>query len=261
MRITLLLFFILSANLLLAQTTDIIHSDRPGFTLDAFTVGSGIVQFQLGGSYTYSEIEDNNLAADDYLSQAQLRIGLNEQIEIFGALAFSENRTVIGDAATEIGGVSDLDAGIRINLFDNEGWVPSVGMIAQLKMNKYEGDLGISHFAPKLAIATHKEAADFASIRTNLGIEWNGINLDPKSFYTINISLSAGEILGFYIENYGFYRNDDFDAGFNGGLSLLLGSNLKIDAGAGFSRNEGEDRIGGNAGLSYRVGKSLRRTR
>src|SRR5699024_2336025 len=80
----LILLFLFSSPLVLqAQYTDMINSNRPGNSQGAFSVGTGVIQFEAGAKYGVDEHSLAQTRSDLWGIDYALRMGVwREQLEI-----------------------------------------------------------------------------------------------------------------------------------------------------------------------------------
>ena len=89
-----LFFFISPISLAISQYTDQINSNRPGVSIGAFSVGTGVIQLESGIEYrNYKHKGYNNSISKGKVAFLSLRYGfLKEQLELTydGAYMFDE---------------------------------------------------------------------------------------------------------------------------------------------------------------------------
>lgn len=241
-------------------------TDRPDFTESTLAIPRG--RFQLEGGYTFThDHEDGVTTTDHSFPELLLRSGLANRVELrlgwSGWSLASELFQERNDAGRSVprhehdDGGSDMSAGFKLHLFDQEGMRPDFGVIGELSLptgaaGKTSGDVD-----PTVKLLWAYE------ITQRLGVAGN-VNLSvPTSergrYFQTAASLSfAYEItdwLGSYVEYFGFYPNDrgtDCAHYLNGGFTFPVTDHLQFDVRAGAGLNEEADDFFTGVGFAIR---------
>lgn len=252
-----ILILFLIGNMAFAQSNISWISDRPAQTLSAFTPGNNVLVLQAGGAYNYYSHLEIDSFADNYMTDFMLRYGLGNNFELNAQINYDYNQTLVNDQNRQISGVSGLNLGFRYNIINNskKHWVPSFAVLTQLKMNVYEGDYGLDYFAPKVTLILHKNILEKLSMQSNLGMEWNGRNAVPTTFYTLLMNYNITQKFSFFIENYCTIVEKKIENKFDAGFAFMPNESFLIDINAGFGRNENVDDFLVGAGISFLINK------
>lgn len=273
-RSTFILLFVFAfSGISQAQLNETIRTGRPGQSINPFTTGKGVLQFQQGYVYDKSETETdpNRLIFFDGRSESStfenvIRYGITERIEINAAIDYKWNYTKPTDliAAGNQSYLSTLDIGGRIRATNQDGFWPNAAVQAQLGMGQYfeGGDFTVMDIKITGAFSW--------DLFQNQGLTLNLIpiiNIDGFSSsrvdYTLAYSWSITNKWGVFIENYGTLYFDPittnfFDTYIDGGFSYLVNNNVQLDVLGGYGSNQiadgtTQESFFAGAGISWRI--------
>ena len=252
----LFLLFFLSAPLaipLLAQYNETIRSGRPGISIGPYTVGKNVFQIQtgliLGGAQPEDEADgETSLIAESTV----IRFGLTRTLEVSTAFTFSRDKTENASGETTRSGLSQADVGFRVDLYEGQGIVPTVGFQSRLKLDILSKDYDPAHLGIVCLFITTQKLTQQLSLTTNWGAVWNGNDPDPRGLYILNLSFPIAGNLGGFVENYGSVKSSNFDTRFDGGLAYLVNNDLQLDISGGYGKNDGVSDYFIDAGVSWR---------
>ena len=232
-------------------------TDRPDATEAPNTVLKGALQIETGAFYT--SFEENNIQQETYtFNTTLLRYGLLENLELRLGWNIEEGRnTVNGQQLDNItSGFSPLLAGVKINITEEKGWLPTIGFIGHIFLPFTASE----DYKPETTSADFRFAFDHtlsekSSIAYNLGAQWEADDPEIAYIYTIAYGYGITDTFGFYAELYGdFPENNRANHLWDAGLTYLVLPNLQLDATVGTSITKGQDLLL-SAGLSYRIFK------
>ena len=245
----LVLSFLLTAPLQ-AQYNETIRSGRPGISIGPFTAGKDVFQIQTGLTYGATQAGEETAENAKFLAESTvIRFGLTRTLEVSTAFTFSRDETENDQIQR---GLSQADVGFRVDLYEGQGLVPTVGFQSRFKLNVLSKDYNPDHLGIVCLFVTSQNFTPALSLTTNWGAVWNGDDPDPGGIYAINLSFPiAGQLSGF-VENYGSVSNSNFDTNFDGGVAYLLNNDLQLDLSGGYGKNDGISNYFVDAGLSWR---------
>lgn len=249
-----LLFLLIGfTQLLKAQYTEIINSNRPGFSVSPFGVGSGIYQVEGGFFYQRSQIKNRFSTPQTFGEELLLRYSqFNEKLEFNLNLTYDNDRLAFRNIHTSFKNISVLSQvtiGAKYLLyqqaydnkfkevrswkkrmaFDKKRLTPSVGAYFGINTPVGSGDFheGIS---PKIAVYLQNDLTDRYVILTNVIIDKLGT---PQASYTYILSetYTLNDKYSIFLENLGRYNvnyNNEFQVA--GGLAYLKNKDLQLDA-------------------------------
>lgn len=242
-------------------TDDAIITDRPDATESPFTVAPGILQIETGAFFTsFEETVDGDRIKWEVagFNTTLLRFGVLDNLELRLGWNFEEGRTTINGTELDdvTSGFSPLLAGMKINVTQEDGWIPTIGFLAHLYLPVSAGD----DYRPDTTGADFRFSfahtlSDRSSIGYNLGAQWGDDSSELAFTYTLAYGYSLVGNLGIYAELYGdLPENSSPNHYWDAGLTYLLFNNLQLDATVGSSITEGQDLLI-SGGFSYRIPK------
>lgn len=221
-------------------------TDRPDFTEAASTVGRGVVQLELG--YTYSEDDDGvtQVKGQSY-PQTLLRVGLFADWFEFrlGATALEETVRTAGvrDVAT---GSSDLYLGIKLGLTEQCGPLPEMAILPQMFVPTGSDAFTSDEVLPGLNWLYAWDINDWLSLagstQANRVVDSSG-HAYTELAQSVAAGVSLTECIGMYGEWFAFVPHSATTADartehyFDGGLTFLANDNLQFDVLAGWGLN------------------------
>lgn len=234
---------------LFAQYGETIRTGRPGQAIGGFALGKSVFQMQTGYNFNQRNVGETETFITS--NTTVLRLGVTEKIELSGLINWqTESYTFEGQNAGNSGGVSNTQFGGRINLSENDGWVPTIGFQARVLL-KFQSEIyERDELGTKFVLATGNRINDRFSLTTNWAVSWLGNGQNPISLYVVNCSYSINDKFGTFGECYG--RLDDFSANFDTGLSYLVNKDFQLDASVGWQGEEGVTDWFVDVGISWR---------
>ena len=234
------------------QSSEIIRSSRPGQSFTPYTVGHNVFQIQSGVNYNGFD-EDSNVDGNGLFFIALGRYGITETIEIRTEFQFNRDQVMTGGEKETFTGLSAWTIGIRFNMLNPEDATkPALGFQFDLNTNAASSDFKSEHIAPKVILLHSQALSSKLGLTTNWGVAWNGNDASPRGFYTVAFTYALDDQWALLLENYGEIEDSDFDTRFDTGLAYLLNSNLQLDLGFGYGKNNGASDYFGDAGVSVR---------
>ncbi len=251
MRLLFLLTFLSLSSVLRAQYGESIRSGRPGQSIGAFTVGTGVLQVQTGVTFDWADWEAAE--SNSFISTTVIRFGIQEHFELSGVLGFGNNNLETADQTIKTNGVSNVQLGFRYNLRDGQGSGPNIGIQTRLRLPLTSDDFPTKDLGSTTMIALTQGLGGPFGMVTNLGVTWTGNQAAPVGFYTFNLGASFGQGWEVFIENYGNFRKSDFDTRFDTGVGYIVSPNLKLDFSTGWGKNDGITDYFVDFGFSWRT--------
>lgn len=259
-----------------AQFNETIRTGRPGQSINPYTTGKGVLQFQQGYVFESAKLDFDpssltfpveNAEGNMSLFENVIRYGIGENIEINAAVNYNwfKHEIEAGRLDSQITGnyLSAADIGARVHLADNKGLMPDIALQARLGMaqNGDEGDFEIQNV--QVTAAFFWQLADKHGLTVNLiPIIATNDELTTQVNYTLAYGVSITDKIGVFIENYGSLYFDAvynyFDTYFDAGVSYLVNNNVQLDLLGGYSKNKVDSGIEESkyfiaAGVSWRV--------
>lgn len=273
--------FLFSFSTVFAQYTDVINSNRPGASRSAFSVGTNVLQFELGGFSVTQEHELLNTEVSGFGVDFSARYGfLFEQLEvniegIYQNDTFTNNR-LITDRDRKRANFTNFTIGAKYLIYDpnkNAGeekpnlysyhanrrfkWkslLPAIAVYVGANFDSKDNELtpldaeGIS---PKVMVATQNNFAGGWVLVTNYIYDRIGNDVSElQSIITLTHSFSEKWVAFVEIQNIksDFYSDDLFRLG----GAYLWNKNFQLDANIAFNTKDTPTVFNVGFGASYR---------
>ena len=228
-------------------------TDRPDFTEASSTVGQGIAQLEIGYTYSFDNDGPGTTKAHSYpepllrygvfANWMELRIGWNYLDEEVGGV--------------ESTGSDDLYLGVKLGLTPQEGFLPEMALIPQMKVPTGDDDFTAKEVLPGLNWIYGWEITDSlataGSTQFNRAVDNGSTEAYTEWAQSWTVAWSWTDRLGSYAEYFGLYphsadtvRSENY---FNGGFTYLLSNDIQWDVRAGTGLN--------TAAMDYFVGTGL----
>jgi hypothetical protein len=236
-------------------TAEPMVTDRPDATESPLTVPKGSLQVETGGFYT--SFEENDFKTEKYaLNTTLLRYGILDNFEFRLGWNFEETRFSLNgqDADNVLSGFAPLLAGMKVEIADEDGWKPQIGVLGHLYLPFTAG----SDYRPETTGADFRFSfahtlTEKSSISYNVGAAWGNDSPELAYIYTLSYGYAIADKVGLYAEVYGDFPEDNkANHLWNAGVTYLLKPTIQLDATVGSSFTEGQD-ILLSAGVSFRI--------
>ena len=227
MKKTLLLTFsILTASLCFAQEElPTVVPDRPGMSWGAEVTPHHKLIWDNGFGFEKTSEGAHTLT----LSSTALRYGLFENTELRVGTDFLLYNDV--DAPEPTFGIAPLFVGTKIKLYEGEGFLPSVGVLAELRSPHVGSkDLLPSHLAPSAYLLFEHAIGERFWLCYNAGLEWDGETAEPTTFLAMALGCYITESLGAFVETYNYLNREDENQYMTElGLTWLVSRRVQLD--------------------------------
>ncbi len=232
-------------------------TDRPDATESPSTVPVGLLQIETGAFYTSFEKENIKQEVLGY-NTTLLRYGILDNLELRLGWNFEEGRTSVnGTRLDDVqSGFSPLLAGMKVNITQENGWIPTIGLIGHLFLPlSASSDYRPETTGVDFRLSFDHTLSEKSSIAYNIGAEWGNDSPETAYIYTLAYGYGITDSFGVYAEVYGDFPEDSKANHFwDAGLTYLVMNNLQLDATVGTSITEGQDLLL-SVGASYRIPK------
>lgn len=276
----LLLVSVLLSISLQAQYTDVINSNRPGQSVSAYAVGTGVVQMESGLFYEQQDHSVLNTDSGIFGLSLALRYGfLLEALElhyegIYQSQDITYNNTGVSERLSDFGrnriGVKflvydpyknpernkpNLYSWRANNLFQLRNLIPAVSVYAGA--NFVVGDNpfypGDPSFSPRGMVATQSRLTPRFVLITNIAYDRIGTDF-PEWSYLVSITHAfRNPRWSVFVENQGIDSDRYSDVLLRSGIAYLLSKNFQADLLLGASFKNTPSRIFIAGGISYRL--------
>jgi hypothetical protein len=231
--------------------SETIATARPGAANGAGTVGKGVLQFQAGVQFdNVRDIRDSvDWSIDNISENLVIRFGIRKHFEI-SAVINHINSTEYFAQDVESNYKRGVNASIiRARTQINENMAFQVGVETKLRGQNY----AINYLAPRFRLMYNTPLGENASLTTNLGGVWNGIDAKPSGFYVFSLAFPLTNKFSLIAESYGDFIRAQINIYFDIGLGYNINKDLLIDVNGGWGENFPYKSYFLTAGISYRL--------
>ena len=264
-----------------AQYTEMINTNRPGFSQGAFSVGKNVLQVETGIGFGKEEHDLLQTETDAFLIDYSVRYGLlKEQLEVSLIGTFQSNTVLNNRAAIPFESTfsnfrrNTLGAKYLIydpylkrdqkepNLYSWKAnnriqWadlIPAVAVYAganfELADNPFTPDSEFS-VNPRVAISTQNNFIGHFVLVTNIFAD--RISTDVPSYgYIITLTHSVTDYFSIFVENQGIKSDFYADQLFRTGAAALINKDLHVDASVLINFKDTPSRLFARVGVAYR---------
>ena len=266
-----------------AQYTNVINTNRPGFTESPYSVGSGIIQLESGLTYQYSKNNHLKNEFDNVLALENLRFSLfSERLEfiISGAQNYYQVKNEFDNTIDENVGGFSLGGGAKFLIhqptykdkkkeirswnkryaFDWSRLVPAIGISVA---GNYQFNSDVKKFDTKYTPNTRYETIFRGALllQNNLSDYWvvtNNIAFETALDKTNNVSLTttssytASDNWVIFLEGKTYFSPINYAEG-RFGLGYMINPNLQLDSSMNLGFLPNTTFMGFTMGVSYRI--------
>ena len=234
-------------------------TDRPDFTESSSTVGLGVMQLEMGYTFTYN---DDDATGDKTYShtvpEILLRYGFLEDVELRLGWTYGWDEEQVGAARTRPDGGSDLYVGLKIDLFEQCCAWPEQAILLNINAPVGAEAFSSNKVTAGATYAYSWELANEWGLGANTGFFTDRENGDDFIVWTqsVAVGIPLNECWGVYVEYYGLYESDKAGAVnqhyADGGITWLWNYDLQFDFRVGVGLNDDADDVFSGLGASMR---------
>ncbi len=242
-------------------------TDRPDFTEASSTVGSGVVQLEMGYTFVNDAVDSAGEKVRGHsVPETLFRIGIANPVELRIFWNYNWEEVVAGASRDTFDGADDLGLGFKVDLFEGCACRPELAMLAEVSAptggsifsnNKAEV---LASFLYSWELPNEWSLAGSTGYSTGTDIGDAAILLADDRFNTYFQSVALGipftETVGMYVESFGLFssgREDETREVFlNGGITYLVNNNVQLDIRFGVGLNDDSADFFSGAGGSFR---------
>ncbi|NVK52169.1 MAG: transporter [Flavobacteriaceae bacterium] len=246
-------FFLWSSFLLQAQYTNVINSNRPGFSESPYSVGLNVYQLEAGLFYNTSKIVRTFTRPISFGSAITFRTSFfSERLELNSNFTFQKDKVAFKNVFTShyfTTGISDFSFGAkylvyeqayedkskevrswrRRHAFDWKRTIPSVAVYAGLNTNLVNDIYKLEKATPKVGVLLQNNFTNQFNLISNIYYNYIGSAYAELSYiitgtYVLNYRWST------FLEHQGSYNKYQIHNNFGAGLAFLANRHLQIDA-------------------------------
>jgi len=274
----LLCFFIGALTSAYGQYTEVINSNKPGFSESPYSVGTGVYQFETNLFYRNTSIEPTFTEPQSFGIDLLFRTSfLSEKLELNTQIAYQRDKIAFNNVFTShyyTSGLSKFTVAAKYLLFQPEyedkskevrSWkrrmafdkkrlIPSVAIYAGLNTDFLADNHKVGSISPKAGILLQNNLSKYFNIITNVFYDNIGTDFTEIS-YIITGTYNFSDRWSYFMENQGIFREFQNDINIGGGLAYLFSRNLQINASGRYIIEGNANGAFATLGVSYRIDK------
>jgi hypothetical protein len=271
-----------------AQYTDLLNSNRPGFSQGAFSVGKKVLQFETGLGFGKEKHDLLNTDTNAFVMDYGVRYGIFKEeleISIFGTYQSNNTTQSVGGFNTEykesnfksntIGAKylfydpyrkrelegPNLYSWKKNNKFQWEDLIPAVALYVGANFDFEDNPLtpdpdettpeNEGSISPKVVLSTQNNWIGGWVFVTNIYAD--RITTDFPSYgYIVTLTHTPTDWFSVFIENQGFKSDFYADQLLRGGTAILINKNFHVDASLLINFKDTPSLFYGRVGIAYR---------
>ncbi len=274
----LLCVLLLSITTTYSQYTEVINSNKPGFSESPYSVGKGVYQFESNLFFRETAIEPTFSRPESFGFDMLFRTSfLSEKLELNAQIRYQNDKIAFKNIFTSsynTKGLSRLTIGAkyllfqqeyedkskevrswkRRNAFDKKRLIPSVAIYAGLNTDVLNDIYKTGSMSPKAGILLQNNLSPAFNIITNVYYDNIGTEFSELSYIitgTVNISSRWST----FFENQTIFQQNQTNSNLGTGLAFLYSRNLQINASGRFLFEGKSQGFYVGFGVSYRINK------
>jgi len=268
-----LLFIFLEIN---AQYTEVINSNKPGFSESPYSVGTGVYQLESTIFYRKKSIEPIFSRPESLGLDLSFRTSFFlEQLEFNAQLAYQKDEIAFSNVFTSSyseSGLSELNVAAKYLLyeqkftdkskeirswkkrmaFDYKRLIPSVAIYAGLNTNFVSDIYKKDMLSPKAGILLQNDLSEAFNIITNVYYDYITTN-SPEISYILTATYNFSNRWSTFFENQSIFKEFQTDVNFGTGLAYLFSKDIQINASGRLLLEGKTTGFFGGIGVSYRL--------
>lgn len=274
------IFFLFSFSSIFSQYTEVINSNKPGFSESPYSVGSGVYQFE-------SNIFFRNTSIEPTFSNPQ-SLGIDllfrtsfflEKLELNTQLTYQRDKVGFKNIFTShyfTNGLSNVTLGAkylvfqqeftdktkevrswkRRNAFDKKRLIPSVAVYLGLNADFLNDIHKVGRMSPKVGILLQNDLSNDFNVITNFYYDKIGTDFAEFSYIITGTYSFSGQWSTFF-ENQGIFQKNQTNTNIGTGLAYLFNKNLQINASVRAVFEGKAQGVYTGLGVSYRLNRHL----
>lgn len=205
-----------------------ISADRPGYTWGSEVMQHHKLSWENGFGFESNQDGTHTLTLNTMI----VRYGIFENVELRVGTDFLMYHE---DGAMEPSfGIAPLTIGTKLKLYEGNGILPAVGLLAELKSPRIgTKDLLPSQLAPAMYLLFEHGIGETFWLCYNAGLEWDGETATPQTFLALAVGYNITESIGAFVETYNYIHPDDGNQYMTEfGLTWLVSRRVQLDIAA-----------------------------
>lgn len=274
-------FFVLFHLNSFAQFTEVINSNRPGFSESPYSVGNNVYQFETGLFYRNTKIVPTFTVPESFGTRLVFRTSFFlEKLELNTNISFQRDKVAFKNIFTSsynVTGLSEFTVGAKYLVYQPKksdsarreirSWkrkfafkwsslIPSVAVYAGVNTNLLSDVHKINGITPKVGVLLQSELRNNFNLITNFYYDKIGSDFAEFS-YIVTGTYSFNPRWSTFVETQGIHNKYIAKNNYGVGLAYLFNRNLQFDSSVRYL-SEGRSRgayLG--IGASYRIDRHV----
>ena len=261
-----------------SQFTDVINSNKPGFSESPYSVGSGVYQFESNFFFKNTTIEPTfskpQSIGFDMLFRTSLFL---EKLELNAQISYQKDKIAFNNIFTShyfSTGLSKATVGAKYLVYQQEytdkskevrSWkrkmafdwkrlIPSVAIYGGVNTDFVSDIYKTEIISPKAGILLQNNLSDNFNVITNIFYDYIGTDFAEYS-YIITATYNFGNQWSTFFENQTVFQKNQNNTNLGTGLAYLFTRNLQINTSARYIIEGKANGFYGGLGVSYRINK------
>jgi hypothetical protein len=272
------LLFLLCFSSMYSQYTEVINSNKPGFSESPYSVGTGIYQFESNLFLRNNDIEPTfsvpNSLGFDMLFRTTFFL---ERLEMNAQFSYQNDKIVPNDlsiAEYSTSGFREFTIGFKYLIFQQEyedkskeirSWkrkmafdtkrlIPSIAIYSGLNTDFVNDIYKTGNLSSKAGILLQNNLSNDFNVITNFYYDKIGTDF-PEFSYIITATYAFGDRWSAFFENQTVFQEYQNSTNLGTGLAYLYNQDLQINTSARFLLEGQEQGFYAGLGVSYRINK------
>jgi hypothetical protein len=272
------LFFLLSFSSIYSQYTDVINSNKPGFSESPYSVGTGVYQFESNIFLRNASIKPTFSVPKSFGFDMLFRTSFfSEKLELSVQASYQKDKIVPKNSAIPnyfSSGFSNFNIGAKYLVFQQEfedkskevrSWkrrrafdkkrlIPSIAIYAGLNTDLINDIYKTGNMSPKVGVLLQNDLSTDFNIITNFYYDKIGTAFSEFS-YIITGTFSFNGRWSTFIENQTVFQKHQNSTNLGTGLAYLASRDLQINTSARFLLEGQSHGLYAGLGISYRINR------
>ncbi|MFY9243570.1 MAG: transporter [Polaribacter sp.] len=272
------LIFLFGFSSAFCQYTEVINSNKPGFSESPYSVGTGVYQFESNFFYRNTSIEPTFSRPQSFGADLLFRTSfLLERLELNANISYQRDKVAFKNVFTSHyfdSGLSEFTIGAKYLIyqqeyedkskevrswknrfaFDTKRLIPSVAIYAGLNTDFVNDAYKTGSMSPKLGVLLQNNLSSDFNIITNFFYDKIGTDFTEYS-YIITGTYNFNDYWSGFLENQGIFQEFRTNSNIGVGLAYLYNKNLQINASSRFLLEGNAEGFYAGLGVSYRIDK------
>lgn len=269
-------FILLVSNTIQAQYTNVINSNKPGFSESPYSVGTGVYQFETNVFYKNTSIEPVFSKPESLGVDLLFRTSFFlEKLEVNAQLTYQRDKIAFKNVFTtsySATGLSKFTIGAKYllyqpeytdktkeirswrkrNAYDKKRFIPSVAVYLGVNTDVVSNLYKTESVSPKLGVLLQQNLTNEFNVIYNLYYDKIGTDYSEIS-YIVTATQNFSDRWSAFLEHQGVFLENQKNLNVGAGFAYLFHRDLQINTSARFLKEGKSKGFYGGLGISYRI--------